>query len=238
MKPSNRNVVDIGKTSIMKKILVTGFEAFGNTPVNPAELVARKLEGSRVGNVAIASKVVPNTFFKCIDVVRLAIEEEQPDAVVMLGEFGGRSMLTVERIAQNMNDGARYGLRDNAGQELQGDLTVPDGPVAYYATLPIRAMVLAMRQAGIPADISDAAGTFCCNHLMYGVLHYISVNKLPIRAGWIHIPHLPEVAVLDDNLGAPSMSIATSVEGIRAGIQAVCNHQEDSTTAFVSRFQI
>lgn len=231
-------MADIGKTLVMKKILVTGFEAFGNTPVNPAELVAQQLDGTRLGNVAIVSRVVPNTFFKCIDAVRLAIEEEQPDTVVMLGEFGGRSMLTVERIAQNMNDGARYGLRDNAGQELQGDLTVPDGPVAYYATLPIRAMVLAMREAGIPADISDAAGTFCCNHLMYGILHHIAVNNLPIRAGWIHIPHLPEVAALDDNLGAPSMSLATSVEGVRAGLQAICTNNEDSSTSFVSRFQV
>ncbi|USG61980.1 pyroglutamyl-peptidase I [Sneathiella marina] len=222
----------------MKKILVTGFEAFGNTPVNPAELVARELDGSGVGDILIVSRVIPNTFFKCIDVVQQAIKEEQPEAVVMLGEFGGRSMLTVERIAQNMNDGARYGLRDNAGQELQGDLTVPDGPVAYYATLPIRAMVLAMREAGIPADISDAAGTFCCNHLMYGILHHIAEKNLQVRAGWIHIPHLPEVAALDDNLGAPSMSLATSVDGVRAGIRAICTNTEDCDTPFASRFQI
>ncbi|MEH6527552.1 MAG: pyroglutamyl-peptidase I [Sneathiella sp.] len=222
----------------MKKIFVTGFEAFGNTPVNPAELVARHIDGSQICDVDIVSKVIPNTFFKCIDTVREALDEEQPDAVVMLGEFGGRSMLTVERIAQNMNDGVRYGLQDNAGQELQGDLTVTGGPVAYYATLPIRAMVLAMRKAGIPADISDAAGTFCCNHLMYGILHHIAINNLKIRAGWIHIPHLPEVAALDDNLGAPSMSLSTSIDGVRAGIQAVCAHSEDSTEPFVSRFQI
>ncbi len=222
----------------MSTILVTGFEAFGTTPVNPAELVARKLDGSQFSSAVIVSKVIPNTFFKCIDVVQTAIEEVMPNVVVMLGEFGGRSMLTVERIAQNLNDGARYGLRDNDGQELQGQFTVPGGPAAYYATLPVRAMVRAMRDAGIPADLSDTAGTFCCNHLMYGILHHIAVNKLDVRAGWIHIPHLPEVAALDENLGAPSMSLATSVEGVQVAISAVLAHQTDIDDLILSRFQI
>jgi pyroglutamyl-peptidase len=222
----------------MSTILVTGFEAFGHTPVNPAEQVARQLDGCEIDGARVVSRVVPNSFFKCIDVVRAAIAEVQPEVVVMLGEYGGRAMVTVERIAQNLNDGTRYQLQDNDGRTIQGELTAPDGPVAYYATLPIRAMVRAMRAAGIPADISDVGGTFCCNHLMYGILHHIAVNKLAIRAGWIHLPHLPEVAALEANLGAASMSADTAAAGVRAALAAICSHPVDSTEPIVSRLQI
>ena len=222
----------------MKKVLLTGFEAYGYTPINPAESVARSLEGTTVGDVEIVSRIVPNTFFKCIDFVTAAIEEVQPELVVMMGEYGGRSMVTVERLAQNLNDGTRYGLTDNAGQSLQGDLTAAEGPVAYYATLPLRAMVKAMRDAGVPADISDAGGTFCCNHLMYGVLHYLAQKQSAIRAGWIHLPFQPAVAALEENLGAPSMSVETAVAGVKMAIQAALDHPEDLNEVSPSRLLI
>jgi pyroglutamyl-peptidase len=222
----------------MSTILVTGFEAFGRTPVNPAEQVARQLGGSAIDGAKLVARIVPNTFFACIDVVRAAIEEVRPETVLMLGEYGGRAMLTVERIAQNLNDDARYRLKDNAGRVLQGELTSPHGPAAYYTTLPIRAMVKAMRAAGIPADISDVTGTFCCNHLMYGILHHIAVTGLPIRAGWVHLPHLPEVAALEENLGAPSMALETQVTGVRAAIGAILAHPVYTDDTIVSRLQI
>ena len=222
----------------MTKVLVTGYGPFGHTPVNPAEAVARALDGASIAGITVVGVVVPNVFFKVLDIVQDAIAEVQPEAVVMLGEFGGRGMITVERIAQNLNDGARYRLADNDGVVLQGELTAPEGPAAYYATLPIRAMVKAMREAGIPADISDTAGTFGCNHLMYGILHHFAVNRLPIRAGWVHLPHLPEVAARDENLGAPSMSAETAVAGLRAGIQAIVEHPEDIRDPLLSRLQI
>ncbi len=222
----------------MGTILLTGFEPFANTPVNPAELVARNLDGADIDGATVVIRILPSTYFTCIDMVREAIEEVRPEAVVMMGEFGGRSMVTVERIAQNFNDCARYQVHDNAGCVLQGELTAPDGPAAYYTTLPIRAMVRAMRDAGIPADISDAAGTFCCNHLMYGILHHIAVNQLDIRAGWIHLPHLPEVAALEGNLGAPSMSVETAAAGVRIGLAAIPSHPTDTDDTIVSKFQI
>lgn len=222
----------------MAKVLLTGFEAYGNTPHNPAELVARHLDGKLVANVEIVSRIVPNSFFQCIEYVVNAIAEVQPAIAVMLGEYGGRATITVERIAQNLNDSTRYGLVDNAKRALQGDLTVPNGPVAYYSTLPIRAMVRSMRDAGIPADISDAAGTFCCNHLMYGILHHASIHKLPLRVGWIHLPHLPRVAALPENLGSPSMSVETSATGVEVGIRAAIEHEQDINTPISSRLQI
>ena len=184
------------------------------------------------------SIIVANTFFKCIDVVSAAIEEVRPETVIMMGEYGGRAMLTVERIAQNLNDGARYQLLDNEGYSMQDELTAPDGPAAYYATLPIRAMVKAMRDAGVPADISDTGGTFCCNHLMYGILHYIAVGGLSIRAGWIHLPHLPEAAAHPGNLGAPSMSVDTAATGVEAAIRAILAHEVDIAEPILSRWQI
>lgn len=222
----------------MRRVLLTGFEPFGTTPVNPAEQVARRLDGQEINGARITSRIVPNTFFVCVDAVKAAIAELQPDAVVMMGEYGGRAMITVERIAQNLNDGARYGLRDNAGKLLQDVLTAPDGPTAYWSTLPIRAMVHAMRDAGIPSDISDTGGTFCCNHLMYGVLHHIAVQGLSLRAGWVHLPHLPEVAALEQNLGAPSMSVETAAAGLQVAIAAIGAHQHDTEDTITSRLQI
>ena len=181
---------------------------------------------------------MPNTFFECIDFVAAAVKELEPGLLVMMGEFGGRAMITVERIAQNLNDSTRYQVLDNRGCSLQDELTAPDGPAAYYSTLPIRAMVKAIREAGIPADISDAPGTFCCNHLMYGMLHHIAANGLNIRAGWVHLPHLPGVAALPENLGAPSMSLETAAAGVKVGIRAALERPKDITEPSISRLQI
>jgi len=222
----------------MSTVLLTGFEAFGNTPINPAESVAQALDGAQVQGSTVVARIVPNVFFECIDVVCSAIEETRPEVVIMMGEFGGRAIITIERIAQNFNDSTRYQLVDNRGCSMQGEPTAPDGPDAYYSTLPLRAMVGAMRGSGIPADISDAAGTFCCNHLMYGVLHHIATRSLPIRAGWIHLPHLPGVAALPENLGAPSMSVETAARGVELGIRAALEHARDIDEPSYSRLQI
>ena len=222
----------------MTKVLVSGFERYGTTPVNPAQGVAEALDGTQIDGATITGLVAPSRWFDCIDVVAGAIDRTAPHLVVMLGEYGGRSMITVERIAQNLNDSARYRVADNNGRVLEDDLTDPAGPVAYWSTLPIRAMVLAMREAGIPADISDAPGTLMCNHLMYGVLRYVATHHLPPRVGWIHLPHLPEVAVLDINLGAPSMSLATSTAGVRVAISAALAHAKDVHAHVHSRLQI
>ena len=222
----------------MDKLLLTGFEAFGTTPVNPAQRVVERLHGEIVSGVEMVGLVVPNVFFRSIDRVTGAMESLRPRYVIMLGEYGGRSMITLERICQNYNDSVRYELADNSGAMLNGVPTTMDGPVAYHTTLPIRAMVRAMRAAGIPADISDAPGTNVCNHLMYGVLHHIAGNRLPIRAGWIHLPHLPATAARDDHLGAPSMSEETAVAGVLAGIRACLENPHDLDIPVKSRWQI
>ncbi|MEM8954111.1 MAG: pyroglutamyl-peptidase I [Verrucomicrobiota bacterium] len=222
----------------MKTVLLTGFEPFGNTPINPAESVARTLHNTDLKSASITSRIVPNTFFECIEIVTAAIETIHPDIIIMMGEFGGRATITVERIAQNRNDATRYDLVDNQGNAPQDVPTAPEGPAAYYSTLPIRAMVKSMLDAGIPAEISDAPGTFCCNHLMYGVLHHLTTHDLPVRTGWIHLPHLPEVAALNHNLGNPSMSAETAASGVKVAVQAALDHETDINSPIPGRLQI
>jgi pyroglutamyl-peptidase len=220
------------------RVLVTGFEPYGTTPVNPAQLVAEALHGDEIGGSPVEGLTVPSTWFESIDVVTARIDEHRPTIVVMLGEHPGRAMVTVERLAQNLNDSARYRVADNVGVVLEDEVTVPGGPVGYDATLPIRAMVRAMRTAGIPADISDTAGTLVCNHLMYGVLHHIAEEGLDVRAGWVHLPHLPEVAALDQNLGHPSMALGTMTAAARTGIAATLEHRVDVEDDVHLRLQI
>lgn len=231
----------------MPKVLVTGFGPYGvnpenpadlATPDNPAQFVAEALDGRTIAGATVVSRLVPGAYFESIAAAQQAIADVGPQLVIMLGEYPGRSMATVERIAQNVNDCGRYGLADTAGKVLVGEPTDPDGPVAYHATVPVKAMVLAMRKAGVPADISDAAGTFVCNHLMYGVLHHLAQQSLPIRAGWIHLPCLPSVAALDHNLGAPSMSVETGVAGVTAGIAVALKQISDTHDPVPSRLQI
>ncbi len=222
----------------MSEVLVTGFGPYGVTPTNPAQLTAEALDGVTIAGATVVSRIVPGAYFESIAAAQQAIAEIGPELVIMLGEYPGRAMITVERLAQNINDCGRYGLADTAGAVLVGEPTDPAGPVAYHATVPVHAMVLAMRKAGVPADVSDAAGTFVCNHLMYGVLHHLAQKDLPIRAGWIHLPCLPGVAAMDSNLGVPSMSVETAVAGVTAGIEAAIRQPRDTSEAVPSRLQI
>lgn len=220
----------------MAKILVTGFGDWGGSSANPSGEVARALDGTSVAGASISAVIAPVVFDSMVGVVTDEIDKTRPDIVIMMGELE-RSMITVERIAQNLIDATRYGMGDATGARPQDVPVVPGGPAAYYATLPIRAMVKAMREAGIPSDISDTAGTFGCNLLMYGVLHHIAEQGLAIRAGWVHLPSLPATAALEENLGMPSMALETELAGVRAAIGAVVEHEEEIDDAIPSRWQ-
>jgi pyroglutamyl-peptidase len=211
----------------MQKVLITGFGDWAGSTANPAKAVADVLGDKTIAGATISKIIAPSIFDKMIMSVTDEIERIAPDIVIMMGEFCGRNMLTVERLAQNLVDATRYNMSDEMGSHPQNQAISPDGPAAYYSTLPIRAMVKGMRQAGVPADISDTAGTFGCNLLMYGVLHYIAQHNLPIRAGWIHLPSLPSTAALDVNLGMPSMSLETQIQGVEAGIAAAVRNEKD-----------
>lgn len=222
----------------MKKVLLTGFGKWAGSSLNPAGEVASALDGATLSGASVSSVIAPSIFKEMIASVTDAIDAQKLDILIMMGEYNGRAMLTVERLAQNFIDATRYGFGDETGDMPQDQPIVADGPYAYPATLPIRAMVKAMREAGVPADISDTAATFGCNLLMYGALHHIASNLLPIRAGWVHLPSLPATAALDENIGMPSMALVTQIEGVKAGILAAASHENDIAAPIHSRFQI
>jgi len=223
---------------VMTKVLLTGFGDWAGSNCNPAGEVAELLGGETIAGAAVECHIAPSVFNEMVGSVTKRIEETSPDVVIMMGEYGGRTGITVERLAQNLIDATRYAIGDETGDQPQDKPVVAGGPAAYYATLPIRAMVKTMREAGIPADISDTAATFGCNLLMYGVLHYIAEAGLPIRAGWVHLPALPQTAALEENLGMPSMSLQTQAEGLRAAIAAAVNHPEDIHDPIRSNWQL
>jgi len=195
-----------------KKILVTGFNPFGGESINPA-LEAVKQLPDEIDEAQITKCEIPTVFNKSIDVLLSAIGKESPDAVLCIGQAGGRPNITVERIAINCDD-AR--IKDNEGNQPIDCKIVEDGPSAYFSTLPIKTMVQDMVTAGIPAAVSDTAGTFVCNHLMYGVLHHAATKQPHLKAGFVHIPYLPQQTV-----ERPSMSADTIMAGLKCMIKTI-----------------
>jgi len=194
----------------MKKILLTAFEPFGGERINPALEIAKILEKRTIG-VEIRTVIVPVTFRDATRTVLDTLAHETFDAVVMLGQAGGRSAITAERIAINIDD-AR--IPDNIGDQPIDHPIVPDGPAAIFATLPIKKMVSTMLEAGISAAVSNSAGTFVCNHLMYRVLLFLDGSGIP--AGFIHVPYLPEQVA--DKPNVPSMSLSDMIKGIETAL--------------------
>jgi pyroglutamyl-peptidase len=222
----------------MPKLLLTGFEPYGTTLLNPAEQVAIALNGEIISEIEVISTIVPNTFFKSITHVKERMLDQKVDYVLMMGEYVGRAMITFERFAHRLIDSSRYQLADNDGVSYDSKTTVDDGPIAYQGNLPLKAMVEVLRKNGIPADISDTAATFVCNHLYYGILHEISLNQLPVKAGWAHLPMLPCTAALPGNLGKPSMSLETSTNGIKLAIKAIAEYPQDINKSLAAGLQI
>lgn len=201
--------------------LVTGFEPFGGEATNPSWEICTQLPRSIAG-LTVETCRVPCEFRHSIEVVAAAIERHRPTLVLCLGQAGGRAHLCVERVAINVDD-AR--IADNAGERPVDEAIAANGPPAYFATLPVKAMAAAMRAAGAPAEVSNTAGTYVCNHLMYGVLHFLAASGRDARAGFIHVPYA-EHQVLDKP-GVPALSIATMTQGVEAAIAAARRHSRD-----------
>lgn len=207
------------------KVLLTGFDPFGGDKVNPATEAVKRVSDN-VNGVEVVKIEVPTVFHKSIDVVAKAIEEEKPDAVLCIGQAGGRAELTPERVAINLDD-AR--IADNGGNQPIDVKIFEDGEPAYFATLPIKAMVAAIRNAGIPSSVSNTAGTFVCNHLMYGVLYTLAKKYPGVRGGFMHVPFIPEQVITRAN--TPSMALSDIVKGIEAAITAIAENDKDISTA-------
>ena len=209
----------------MKKLLLTAFTPFDGEKINPA-LEAVKLVKDRIGNLLIVKLEVPTVFGKSIDTVREAIEREKPDFVLSIGQAGGRAEITPERVAINLDD-AR--IPDNEGNQPIDETIFPDGENAYFSTLPVKAMVEAIRKEGLPSSLSNSAGTYVCNHLMYGILYYL--DKRPsMKAGFIHVPYIPEQTKNKKEM--PALELSEIVRGLEAAITAIAINGTDKKLAY------
>lgn len=204
------------------KILISAFDPFGGDKINPA-LEAVRLMKDEIGGATIVKLEVPTVFNKCIDKVVEAIGKENPDVVLNVGQAGGRFEVTPERVAINVDD-AR--IKDNEGNQPIDRPIYEDGAPAYFATLPVKAIVKEIRESGIPSSLSNSAGTFVCNHLMYGVLYNIAKSKKDIKAGFIHVPFIPE-QVVNRPSPAPAMSIPDITKALEAAVKAIVENAED-----------
>jgi pyroglutamyl-peptidase len=198
-------------------ILVTGFEPFGSHTVNPSQEVAKVLDGRRIGSCAVATAVLPVHHREASQHVSLLLGELAPVAVVHLGLADGRARIALERVALNVMD---YRIPDNAGYRAEGEPCVAEGPVAYFASLPLPEILAALIAEGIPAYVSNTAGTFLCNQTLYATLHEIAMRELTIRAGFIHLPFLPAM-VAASGAEQPSMDLPLMLRGVETVLRIV-----------------
>ena len=203
------------------KALVTGFEPFGGDRVNPSFEALRRLP-ARLGGLDIATGPLPVVYGAALPALREAIAAAAPDIVLCVGLAGGRTELSLERVAINIDD-AR--IPDNDGNQPIDRPVVASGPAAYFATLPIKAAVAALREAGLPAAVSNSAGTFLCNHVFYGLMHEAASGGGRFRGGFLHVPYLPSQAARMP--GTPSMALDQIVEGIEIILQVAAARFDD-----------
>lgn len=204
------------------KVLITGFDPFGGADINPA-YEAVKLLPDVIKGAEVIKMEIPTVFFREGKILEAGIQKHKPDAVICIGQAGGRSGISVEKVAINLME-AR--IPDNEGQQPFDQPVCEDGENAYFAAVPVKAMVAAVRSRGIPARISYTAGTYVCNDVMYRLLYLIDKKYSGMRGGFIHVPYLPE-QVIDLPDGMPSMSAEMIARGIEAAVEAVVEYRVD-----------
>ncbi|WP_243042057.1 pyroglutamyl-peptidase I [Dyella sedimenti] len=202
-------------------ILLTGFTPFGEDTVNPSWEAVRVLHDQRIGGHRVVSRLLPTAFEASRRELERAVAELAPAILLGVGQAGGRSRLSIERVAINVQD-AR--LPDNDGAQPIDEPVLAGGPAAYFSTLPVKAMLAALHAQGVPAEVSNTAGTYVCNHLAYLMLHHAAARP-STRAGFIHIPYLPAQAAR--LAGAPSMALEDVVHGLTVAMHAAATHLVD-----------
>lgn len=203
------------------RLLITGFDPFGGESINPA-WEAVKLLPDMIEGVEVIKMQIPTVFHKSTEVLLEGIEKHRPDAVICVGQAGGRCEISMERVAINIDD-ARIG--DNEGNQPVDEAVYPEGESAYFTNLPIKAMVEEVRSIGIPASVSNTAGTFVCNHIMYSLLHNIRKYGVTARGGFIHVPYIPSQVIGKKN--TPYMDLDSIARGLQAAIGAVGRYEKD-----------
>ena len=203
------------------KILVTGFDPFGGEPINPAIESVKRLPDNIAG-AEIIKLEIPTVRKKSLEKIEKAINEHNPKVILSIGQAGGRFDISIERIGINLDD---FRIPDNEGNQIIDEPIFPDGENSYFVKLPVKAMVQNVQKNNIPASVSYTAGTFVCNHVLYGVLYLIEKKYKGKKSGFIHIPFLPQQVV--DKRNTPSMELNTIVKGLTAAIEAIVKNNED-----------
>lgn len=192
----------------MKKLLITGFDPFGGAAVNPSWLAVQALPDS-VGEWELCKLEIPTVYGTAARIVLEKAAEFAPNVIICVGQAGGRAAVTPERIGVNIRD-AR--ICDNAGNQPRGEFVASDGPAAYFSTLPVMAMADAIQAAGIPATVSNSAGAFVCNDVLYSLLHHYAGTQT--KVGFIHVPYIPQQ-------GEPNLPLAHITAALEAAITAL-----------------
>ena len=205
------------------RALVTAFEPFGGETINPTMRILEHL--SPPLGIDLERLVLPVVFGESLRLLEEALETFQPDIVLGLGQAEGRALVSLERVAVNLND-AR--IPDNTGQQPIDTAVVAGAPAAYFSTLPLKRMLQALLDAGIPTQVSGSAGTFVCNHVMYGLLHTLASNYPQIRGGFVHVPFLPEQAARHSTSSpAPSLGLELLVQAVEICLALSCDPSPD-----------
>ncbi|MET8011977.1 pyroglutamyl-peptidase I [Streptomyces sp. NPDC005271] len=209
----------------MTRVLLTGFEPFAGADVNPSWQAVSLAADRPPPGMDVTAVQLSCVFGRALEELDAAVEAADPDLVLCVGQAGGRPGITVERVAINVDD-AR--IADNAGRQPIDEPVVEGGPAAYFAPLPIKACVAAVRAAGIPAAASHTAGTFVCNHVFYGLAHLIATRRPAVRGGFVHVPYAPEQVL---NGAEPSLPAATVAEALRVIIATAVGTETDLRVA-------
>jgi pyroglutamyl-peptidase len=203
----------------MKTVLLAGFEPFGGGKLNPSQEIARALDARVIAGRRVVGAVLPCVFGASVTELRRLLRAHRPELVICIGQAGGRAGITPERVAINLDD-AR--IADNAGRRPIDRPVVRGGPVAYWSTLPVKAIVAAVRRRGIPASVSQTAGTFVCNHVFYGLMRALA-RRRGVRGGFVHVPFLPGQAAG----GQPSLPLATMIEAVAIAVETALLRRTD-----------
>ncbi|AIF46189.1 pyroglutamyl-peptidase I [Dyella japonica] len=203
------------------RILLTGFTPFGHEDINPSWEAVRELDGQLIGGHRVVARLLPTVFADSQRELERAVNDVEPAIALGVGQAGGRSRLSIERVAINVQD-AR--IADNAGAQPIDEAIVADGPAAYFSNLPIKAMLKALLAEGLPAEVSNTAGTFVCNHVAYLMLH-LAQTYPGLRAGFIHIPYLPSQAARFPD--TPSMAKDDVVRALAIALEVAATRHAD-----------
>jgi pyroglutamyl-peptidase len=202
------------------KVLLTGFDAFGGASLNPSALAVQALHGRRIAGHRVVAAQLPTVFGESIKALRALLEQHRPALVICVGQAGGRSAISLERVAINVDDAP---LADNAGARPVDTAVVPGAPAAYFSSLPIKAMLAALHREGVAAEVSQTAGTFVCNHVFFGLMHTLATRRAlrHTRGGFVHVPWLPEQ-------GLPGMALDEIVRGLALAVRTAVRTPADA----------